>query len=260
MGAVKMGPKYDASETRQLLDLYQDPKNTNARDRLVADHLPLVRRLCLRFSRSGEPLEDLVQVGTIGLLKAIEKYDPDRGSSLIAFAVPLIVGEIKNYFRDHGWAVKVPRKLQRHRLLVEKAVASLSQILSRGPNIPEIVEATGLSEEEVYETFEVGKYGKPLSLDALHDGHAGEDGSSLLDTLGSEDPEFDKLTDKIDLANALRCLDKREKTIIYLKFYAGLPQTKIAEVMGVSQMQVSRLQRDALSKVKLNMEKYLFWV
>jgi len=155
-----------------------------ARDRLIADHLPLVRRLCRRFAYTAEPQEDLIQVGSLGLLKAAEKFDPDRGNNFTTFAVPVIVGEIKNYFRDHGWAVKVPRTLQRQRVMVEKATESLRQILGRGPTIPEIVEDTGLSQEEVYDTFEVGKYGNPLSLDSLSNGSDGEDGLNLLDIVG----------------------------------------------------------------------------
>jgi len=230
-------------------------ENLVSRDRLVEDHLPLVRRLCRRFYHSGEPLEDLVQVGTIGLLKAIRKYDPNRGSEFIAFAVPFIVGGIKNHFRDHGWAVKVPRKLQRQRLAVEKVVESLSQKLGRGPSIPEIAEATGFSEEEVYDTFEVVKYGKPMSLDAEYNGDGHKDGYSLLDYLGSEDPQFDNMIDRIDLTKALQCLNKQEKIIIHLKFYAGLSQTKIGVLLGISQMHVSRLQRNALSRLKLNLAK-----
>lgn len=145
------------SETKRLLELYKKSRDLAARDRLVADHLALVRRLCNRFNHSGEPLEDLIQVGIIGLLKAIEKYDPARGSDFVAFAVPQILGEVKNYFRDHGWAVKVPRKLQRRKMVVERTVEVLTQRLGHSPTIPEIAEATGFSQEEVYDTFELGK-------------------------------------------------------------------------------------------------------
>ncbi len=176
------------SETRRLLDLSRPPMEAAARERLLADHLPLVRRLCRRFSHTRQPQEDLVQVGSIGLLKAIDKYDPDRGSDFLAFAIPVIVGEIKNYFRDHGWAVKVPRKLQRQKQAVEKAIERLSQSLGRSPTIPEIAEAAECSEEEVYDTFELERYGKPLSLEAEHDGHRGEEVSSLLASLGREKP------------------------------------------------------------------------
>lgn len=125
-----MGKIRTKSETKQLLELYHQSKDTAAYEHLVEDHLPLVHRLCRRFNHSGEPLEDLVQVGTIGLLKAIDKYNPARGSNFVAFAVPEIVGEVKNYFRDHGWAVKIPRKLQRQRVVVERTVEILRRSIS----------------------------------------------------------------------------------------------------------------------------------
>ena len=221
-----------------------------ARDRLVQNHLPLVRRLSKRFLNCGEPQEDLVQIGTIGLIKAIEKFDPGRGFKFITYAVPVIVGEIKNYLRDHGWAVKVPRKIQRNKLAVQRAVDSLRQRLGRAPTIQEIGESTCLSQEEVLDTFELGNYGRPLSLDAEYKGDGAEGASSLADYLGREDPQFDKLSDRMDLNQTLSCLGQRERTIIYLKFYAGLSQTEIAKRIGISQMHVSRLQRDALGKLR----------
>lgn len=241
---------YTLLETKQLLELYHQLKDMAACERLVKDHLPLVRRLCRRFNHSGEPLEDLIQVGTIGLLKAIEKYNPVQGGAFVAFAVPVMVGEIKNYFRDHGWAVKVPRKLQGQKMAVDRAVGSLTQELGRAPTIPEIAQATGFSEEEVCDTFEVNKRGKPLSLDAEYNRDATGESSSLMDCLASEDAEFEKLADRISLEDALCSLNKREKTIIHLKFYKDLSQTEIAKHLRISQMHVSRLQRNALTKLK----------
>ncbi len=246
-----MGSRDSAlSDTKQLLQQYQQSSDIATRDRLVEDHLPLVRRLYKRFNHSGKPMEDLIQVGSIGLLKAIEKYNPARGDSFVAFAVPVIVGEIKNYFRDHGWAVKIPRKLQRQKMVIDRRVESLTQELSRGPTIPEIAQATGFSQEEVYDTFEVEKRGKPLSLDAGYDGDGSGESSSLMDYLASEDGEFEKLADSRTLLDAVRRLAKREKTIIHLKFYKGLSQAKIAERLLISQMHVSRLQRNALEELK----------
>ena len=138
-----MGTRVDTSGARQRLILSEAPNDPAVRDQLVVENLPLVHRLCWRFRHSGEPLEDLVQVGTIGLMKAIQKYDPSRGYLLTTFAIPVIVGEIKNYFRDHGWAVKVPRKLQRQKLVVDQNVELLRQRLGRPPSIQEIVDATG---------------------------------------------------------------------------------------------------------------------
>ena len=226
-----------------------------ARERMVSEHLPLVHSLSRRFVRSGELLEDLFQVGSIGLLKAIKKFDPSMGFKFKTYAVPVIVGEIKNYLRDHGWAVKVPRKVQTHKLAVLRAVESLSQSLGRSTTPQEIAGATGLTQEEVYDTFEVGNYGRPLSLGARYESNGTSDTSSLLDYLGIEDPQFDWLSNRMDLANTMNCLDKREKTILYLKFFAGLSQTDIAGRLGISQMHVSRLQRQALGKLRQGLIK-----
>ena len=246
-----MGAKGKGSEAGELLALWLDTGDATARDRLVADHLPLVRRICQRFSYLGEPMEDLVQIGAIGLLKAIRKYDPDRGSVLVAFAIPVIVGEIKNYFRDHGWAVKMPRKLQQQKLAVDRTVATLSQSLGRSPTVPEIAEATGLCQEQVYETLVVERIGRPLSLDAAYDdGYGGEEPATILDYLGRESPELEGLAETLDLKSALRRLDSRDQTIIRLKFRFGLSQAAIGERLGISQMHVSRLQRNALNKLK----------
>ncbi len=220
------------------------------RDRLVASYIPLVHRLCRRFRDCGEAQEDLVQVGCIGLLKAAKKFDPDRGVSFITYAVPVIVGEVKNHLRDHGWAVKVPRKIQKQKLAVQRAVESLGHILGRSPTFSEIAEATEISEAEIYDTFEVGNYGRPLSLDSEYDGNGTKDISTVMDYIGAKDPQFEKLEDRIDLGQTFGSLTRREKAIIYMKFYVGLSQTEIAKQLGISQMHVSRLQRHALRLLK----------
>ena len=220
------------------------------RESAVLDYQPLVHRLCRRFSGYGEPLDDLLQVGTIGLIKAIAKFDAARGNSFITYAVPVIVGEIKNYLRDNGWAVKMPRKLQSHRLAVQRAVGSLGHRLGRAPTVSELAEETDLSQEQVMDTFGVENYGRPLSLQTEYQNRDGSSDSYLIDRVGSWDPEFESSIDKIDLDNSFRCLGKREKTIIYLKFYGGLTQMEIAGQLHISQMHVSRLQRRALGKLR----------
>ena len=225
------------------------------RDHLATSHLDLVRRVCARFRNSGEPLEDLLQVGSVGLLKAVAKYDPELGSNFAAYAVPVIAGEIKNYFRDHGWAVKIPRKLQTQKLAVGRAVDSLNQDLGRSPTIQAIAEATGFSEEEVCQTFEVELYGKPVSLDTEYDSGEGDDTSSVLDYLGNVDPELEALPDRLDLARALGYLEEREQAIIYMYYYKGLSQTEIAKNLALSQMHVSRLQRGALGKLERELSR-----
>ena len=245
-----------AAETMELWDLYRearDARDPGVREHLVIDHLPLVRRLCRRFDRSGVPLDDLMQVGTIGLLKAIKKFDPELGTKFVSYAVPVIVGEIKNYFRDHGWAIKLPRKLQRHKLAVDRAVVALTQKLGHIPTAPEIAQDTGFPVEEVYETFELERCGKPLSLDAQYEGDGSEDVSSIMDYLGDTDPDLEGLVDKLDLETAMRGVDSREQAIIYMYYYKGRSQTEIAKKLALSQMHVSRLQRNALSKLKLTL-------
>ncbi|MCH2519672.1 MAG: SigB/SigF/SigG family RNA polymerase sigma factor [Dehalococcoidia bacterium] len=250
-----MGTKGKSDGTKELLALYRKSQDPEAAERLVVDHLALVKRLCWRFHSSGEPQEDLIQVGTIGLLKAIKKFDPELGSSFISFAVPVIVGEIKNYFRDHGWAVKVPRKLQSQKMAVDRAVVGLTQNLGHTPTVPEIAEDTGFSIEEVAETFEVERFGKPLSLDAQYESDDSEDVSSILDYMGVPDADLEGLADRVDLELALDGVDSREQAIIYLKFYSGLSQSAIAKRLGISQMHVSRLQRTALNKLKSSLIK-----
>ena len=198
-------------------------------------------------------MEDLFQVGSVGLIKAIDKFDSGRGTRFATFAVPVILGEIRNHFRDHGWAVKIPRKLQKNRVKVERAVDDLSQFLERSPKIAEIAEATGLSQEEVYDTFEVGRYGRLLSLEAQYEQNGVSDVSSILDYLEGDDSEIEELPEKIDLLKTLGHLKERERTIIRLKFYSDLSQAEIATRLGISQMHVSRLQRSALEQLKLSL-------
>lgn len=243
----------------QSPDTPRPTKDTAVRDRLVREHLPLVRRICWRFRGVAEPLEDLIQVGSLGLLKAAEKYDPDRAVPFVAFAVPKFVGEIKNHLRDRGSAVKIPRKLQHQKRVVGRAVEELSHQLSRSPTVKEIAKATGISEQDVYDTFEIDSYRSPLSLDAVYpvrDSDATDGGHSILELIGSEDPQSEKVTIRVDIGIALGCLDKRERRILHLKFYNELPQRKIAELMGMSQAYVSRLQGNAIKKLRVNLGRY----
>ena len=198
-------------------------------------------------------MEDLVQVGTIGVIKAVEKYDPSRGTTFKAYAVPVIIGEIKNYFRDHGWAVKIPRKIQSQKIQVDRMVEILNQKLGHSPTVQEISEATGFTKEEVYDTLELECYGRPLSLDAEHSWNGNDEPSRLLDFIGNEDPNFEEMINRIDLAHTLQCLTEQKRAVILFKFYSGLSRCAIGERLSVSQMQVSRLQRSALGKLKLKL-------
>ena len=223
------------------------------RNLLVEKHLPLVRRLARRFAYTGEAVEDLFQVGCVGLVKAADKFDPNRQVSFVSYATPVIIGEIKNYFRDHGWAVRVPRKLQRHRIAARRAADQLTHTLGRSPTIAEIAGATEISEEQVLDTMELASIGRPLSLEAECGALDGQTGATMLDFLGREDPEFQAASDRSDIADALAGIDERERAIVVLR-YRGLSQTEVATHLGISQMHVSRLQSKALHKLKLAIE------
>lgn len=238
------------NQADRAVALISSERNEQERNHLAISHLGLVRRVCGKFRNSGEPMEDLLQVGNVGLLKAVAKYDPALGRSFAAYAIPVIIGEIKNYFRDHGWAVKVPRKLQSQRIAVGRTVEILNQKLARSPKVSEIAEETGFTEEEVYQTFEIELYGKPVSLDTAYDSGGGDDTSTVLDYVGNVDPELEALPDRLDLARALSYLDEREKSIIFMYYYDGVSQTEIAKKLALSQMHVSRVQRGALRKLE----------
>ncbi len=250
MVTTTSGSLIDNSHNRAALAMDPSISDEQERDHLVLKHIGLVRRLCGKYRNSGEPMEDLIQVGTVGLINAAARFDPERGNSFAAYAIPVIVGEVKNYFRDHGWAVKIPRKLQRQKLAVGRAVDILTQELGRSPTVYEIAEATGISEDEVYQSFEVELYGKPVSLDTEFDSGESDGTSTVLDYVKTVDPQLESLPERLDLAGALRCLDEREKAIIYLYYYKDLSQTEIAKRLALSQMHVSRLQRVALGKLE----------
>jgi RNA polymerase sigma-B factor len=230
------------------------PDSTNPermRDELAVLHLNLVRFLAVRFSNRGEPLDDLIQVGTVGLLKAIDRFDLERGVEFTTYATPTIVGEIKRYFRDKGWAVKVPRRLQELNLAVNRAGDKLAIALGRSPTVAELAEHLNASEEEILEAQELGQAYNLLSLDSEVSG--GEnDGKSqtLADTVGVADAGLELLEDRANLERAFAVLNGRERVIIYLRFYESVSQTEIAKRLNVSQMHVSRLQQKALEKLR----------
>ena len=223
-----MAVNVDALGGDQLLELWRVTRDHSIRDLLVTEYIPLVIRLCERFQHLGEPIDDLIRVGTIGLIKAIDNYDAQRSNKLAGFAIPMVVREIENFFRDHGWAVKLPQKLQLNRLLVDRTVEGLIQRLGRSPTIPEIGRAAVLSNDEVYEALEVERYDKPLSMDAYHDRDDGPKPATVLDYLGEQAPDLEGLADRIDLEDAIIGVDPREQVSLHLKFYSGLSQSAVA--------------------------------
>jgi RNA polymerase sigma-B factor len=223
----------------------------SARDELVTMHLPLVEHLARRFRDRGEPHDDLVQVGTIGLIKAVDRFDPDRGVEFSTYATPTIVGEIKRHFRDRGWSIRVPRRLQELRQQISIATAELSQKSGRSPTVAELAEALSISEEEVLEGLESAQAYSTLSIDSSSGG--GDDDSttaSLTDTLGAEDEALAGVEYRESLKPLLAALSERERQIILMRFFKNMTQAQIAEEIGVSQMHVSRILAKSLAQLR----------
>jgi RNA polymerase sigma-B factor len=235
---------------QELLRRYHEQNDLEAREKLIEQYLPLVRSLARRYSYRGEQLEDLVQVGCIGLIKAIDRFDIDRGVELTTYATPNIIGEIKRHFRDKGWSVRVPRGLQELNVRLSHLVEDLTVQLERSPTIAELAKAAGVEEEEVLEALESGQAYATLSLST--GGGGSDDGSDLdpLESLGEIEHQYEVSEDRALLEPGFRVLDDRERTILHLRFFEGLTQSQIAQQVGISQMHVSRLIRRALEKIR----------
>jgi RNA polymerase sigma-B factor len=227
-----------------------DAEYERLRDELAIAHLNLARFLAAKFANRGEPLDDLVQVGTVGLLKAIDRFDLERGVEFTTYATPTIVGEIKRYFRDKGWAVKVPRRLQELNLAVNRAGDKLAIELGRSPTVAELAMHLSAGEEEILEAQELGQAYNLLSLDSEVSGDGDRKTQTLSDTVGASDAGLSMLEDRANLERAFTVLNGRERVIIYLRFYESISQTEIARRLNVSQMHVSRLQAKALDKLR----------
>ena len=234
---------------RELLRRYHELGDVGAREELIEQYLPLVRSLARRYANRGEQLEDLVQVGSIGLIKAIDRFDVDRGVELTTYATPNIIGEIKRHFRDKGWSIRVPRGLQELNVRLSQLLERLTVELERSPTIAELAEAADVTEEEVLEALESGQAYTTVSLSAPAGG--GEDSElDPLESLGELEHEYEVSEDRAVLAPGLDVLDERERRIIHLRFWEGLTQSQIAAQVGISQMHVSRLIRRSLEKVR----------
>lgn len=232
-------------ELRELPD--GSPERAELRNRLVRMHLPLVEHLARRFRNRGEPLDDLTQVATIGLIKSVDRFDPDRGVEFSTYATPTVVGEIKRHFRDKGWAVRVPRRLQELRLSLTTATAELSQQHGRSPTVHELAERLGISEEEVLEGLESANAYSTLSLDVPD---TDDESPAVADTLGSEDEALEGVEYRESLKPLLEGLPPREKRILLLRFFGNMTQSQIAQEVGISQMHVSRLLARTLAQLR----------
>ncbi len=232
-------------ELRELPD--GSPERAELRNTLVRMHLPLVEHLARRFRNRGEPLDDLTQVATIGLIKSVDRFDPDRGVEFSTYATPTVVGEIKRHFRDKGWAVRVPRRLQELRLSLTTATAELSQRHGRAPTVHELAEHLGISEEEVLEGLESANAYSTLSLDVPD---TDDESPAVADTLGAEDEALEGVEYRESLKPLLEDLPPREKKILLLRFFGNMTQSQIAQEVGISQMHVSRLLARTLAQLR----------
>jgi RNA polymerase sigma-B factor len=237
------------TDDKQLLRRYHQEGDLQAREQLIERYMSLVRSLARRYAYRGEQLDDLVQIGAIGLIKAIDRFDLERGVELTTYATPNIIGEIKRHFRDKGWSVRVPRGLQELNVQISKLVEQLTVQLGRSPTIPELAEAASVEEEDVLEALESGRAYSSVSLSP--GGGSDEDGElDPLESLGSEEHEYEISEDRAVLAPGFKVLDERERQILHLRFFRGLTQSQIAEQVGISQMHVSRLIRRSLEKIR----------
>lgn len=220
-----------------------------ARDSIVEEFLPFAHGLARRYARRGVPVEDLEQVAAMALVKAIDRFDPERGVKFTTFAAPTIIGELKRHFRDHGWTVQVPRRLQELYLELGKTASRLSQELGRSPTVQELAETVGAHEDEVLEAWELGRsayQGTSLDRPTGED----DDETRLSDRLGGADAEIEASQARASLRQLLRHLPERERHIVYLRFFEDLTQSEIAERVGISQMHVSRLIRQSLDELR----------
>ena len=228
-------------------DLFERARDDPAvRDELIEKYIHVAEYLSRRFSGRGESADDLRQVAMVGLIKSVDGFDPSKGFQFQTYATSTIVGELKRHFRDKGWAVRVPRRLQEVGAHVTKASAELAQELGRDPTLREIAERTGESVEEVLEAMDAAKAYATSPLDAPGDDERG----SLMDTLGIEDPSFELLSSWVSVGPALEALAPRERQILYLRFVHDKTQSEIAEEMGISQMHVSRLLTKTLESLR----------
>ncbi|MEU2895962.1 RNA polymerase sigma factor SigF [Streptomyces sp. NPDC001273] len=250
---AKQHPHDDAADTaaafRRLAALPDGAERDALRDGIVEAWLPMADRLAGRFRSRGESFDDLRQVAALGLVKAVDRYDPGLGSAFESYAVPTITGEIKRHFRDHMWTLHVPRRVQELRNRVRGASQDLSQTTPGGrPTVAEIAERAGLSEEDVRTGQEALESFSALSLDAALPGS--DDGYSLGDALGAPDPALDAVVDREAVKERLAALPERERTILYMRFFGDMTQSGIAEELGISQMHVSRLISRCCGRVR----------
>jgi RNA polymerase sigma-B factor len=249
-GDVARAPRLAlAQRTERDLFILAHGGDKRARDELATRFLPLARSLALRYQRSGEPFEDLLQVASLGLIKAIDRFDPTREIAFSSYAVPTILGEIKRYFRDRTWAVRVPRGLQELSMRVDRMVGELSEELHRSPSVKEIAAGVGASEEEVLEALQAGGAYRAVSFEAPNGG-SGDDGATIADSVGFDEGGFGHAEERAVLDVLLESVSDREREVLRMRFEEDMTQAEIGAAIGVSQMQISRIIRTALQRLR----------
>ncbi|MGI5843658.1 MAG: SigB/SigF/SigG family RNA polymerase sigma factor [Candidatus Xenobium sp.] len=240
----------DRDRVRELLKDYARTRDPQTKAELAALHLNLVRYLAGKFAGRGESLEDLVQVGSLGLVKALDRYDPERGNEFTTYATPTIVGEIKRHFRDKGWAMKIPRRLQELNQSVNRTSEQMASELGRAPTVQEIAERLEVAADEVLQAQELGRAYNMVSLNSEIDGENEGKSASLLDYLGQEDLNLERVEDRLALRRAFASLPPREQHLMFLRYFENRSQSDIARILDISQMHVSRLQQRSLERMK----------
>jgi RNA polymerase sigma-B factor len=250
-GGKPSGEEQPSERTREaegLFRRFRQAGDRRARDELIERFMPLARQLARRYQRVNEPLDDLVQVASLGLVKAVDRFDPRRGVAFSSYAVPTILGELKRHFRDAGWAVHVPRGIQERAMQVDRAVKELSGRFGRSPSVSEVADHLDASDEDVLTAMEAGQAYEAVSLDAQRSGD--NEGDTFAESIGAEDERFELVEFGAAISPAFRALPKRDQEVLHLRFVEDLTQSQIADRIGVSQMQVSRLIRRALARLR----------
>ena len=246
---------YNKRKTRELFRRYKEEGDLEARNQIIENHLNLVRFLANKFKNRGESIEDLIQVGNLALIKAVDRYDPDLGHEFTTYATPTIIGEIKRYFRDKGWSVRVPRRLQELSAKINRTTEELVLELQRNPSVEEIAQKLEVTPEEVLEAMESSAAYNAVSLESTPDDDEGS-GLAQIDKMPSYDKDLMLADDRLDLQDGLKDFSEREREIIKLRFVDDLTQIEIAERLGISQVQVSRLLRKMIQKLQTKIEPH----
>jgi RNA polymerase sigma-B factor len=231
---------------------WQRDRDPVARDQLIQRHLPLARKLARRYKGTREPLDDLVQVASLGLVKAIDRYDPERGLAFTTFAVPTIIGELKRYFRDLGWATYIPRGVKDRAVKIERIANEMTGTLGRAPTVEELAQRTETSIEDVLDALEASACHHTSSLHTPL--RRGESTTTIADSIGANDPRIDSIEATASIAAAAQRLRARDRQVVALRFEYDCTQTEIAQLLGISQMQVSRMLRRALTQLQSSLE------